>query len=87
MTWDTVLLSCGPAVSARHLGPDFSWTGQVNLGRYHGGRRPSSNDSFHSPAVIPPTALDKLSIMKHYHRTANVQSHLTSPFTDDGNAS
>ena len=32
-------------------------------GRYHGGRRPSSDDSFHSPIVIPPSALDKLSII------------------------
>ena len=28
-------------------------------GRYHGGRRPSSDDSFHSPTVVPPSALDK----------------------------
>ena len=37
-------------------------------GRYHGGRRPSSDDSLHSPTVIPPSALDKPSIMKRYHR-------------------
>ena len=37
-------------------------------GRYHGGRRPSSDESFHSPIVIPPSALDKPSIMKRYHR-------------------
>ena len=36
-------------------------------GRYHGGTRPSSDDSFHSPTVIPPSALDILSIMKHNH--------------------
>ena len=36
-------------------------------GRYHGGRRPSSDDSFHSPAIIPPSALNKPSIMKRYH--------------------
>ena len=36
-------------------------------GRYHGGRRPSSDDSFHSPTVIPPSALDKPSIVKRYH--------------------
>ena len=35
---------------------------------YHGGRRPSSDDSFHSPTVIPPSAFDKPSIMKCYHR-------------------
>ena len=37
-------------------------------GRYHGGRRPSSDDSLYSPTVIPPSALDKPSIMKRYHR-------------------
>ena len=37
-------------------------------GRYHGGRRPSSDDSFHSPTIIPPSALYKFSIMKRYHR-------------------
>ena len=36
--------------------------------RYHAGRRPSSDDSFHSPAVILPSTLDKPSIMKRYHR-------------------
>ena len=34
-------------------------------GRYHGGRRPSSDDSL---PVIPPSALDKPSFMKRYHR-------------------
>ena len=38
------------------------------MGRYHGGRRPSSDDSFHSPTAIPPSALGKPSIMKRYHR-------------------
>ena len=37
-------------------------------GRYHGGRRPSSDDSLHSPTVIPPSALDEPSIMKRYNR-------------------
>ena len=37
-------------------------------GRYHGGRRPPRDDSFHSPTVIPPSALDKPSIMKSYNR-------------------
>ena len=46
-------------------------------GRYHGGRRPSSDDSFHSPTVIPPPTLDKPSIMKRYHRRRTC-SH-TSP--------
>ena len=47
-------------------------------GRYHGGRRLSSDDSLYSPTVIPPSALDKPSIMV---RLANVQSHLTSSFS------
>ena len=46
-------------------------------GRYHGGRRPSSDDSFHSPTVIPPSSLDKSSIMKPYHHRQTC-SH-TSP--------
>ena len=37
-------------------------------GRYHGGRRPSSDASLRSPTVIPPPALEKPSIMKRYHR-------------------
>ena len=44
------------------------WRTMVTWGRYHGGRRPSCDDSFHSPTVIPPSALDKPSIMKRYHR-------------------
>ena len=36
-----------------------------NRGRYHG---PSSDDNLHSPTVIPPSALDKTSAMKRYHR-------------------
>ena len=31
-------------------------------GRCHGGRRPSSDDSFHSPTIIPPSALEKPTI-------------------------
>ena len=41
---------------------------QSTWGRYHGGRRPSSDDSFHSPTVIPSSALDKPSVMKRCHR-------------------
>ena len=46
-------------------------------GLCHGGRRPSSDDSFHSPTVIPPSVLDKPSITKRYHRRRTF-SH-TSP--------
>ena len=46
-----------------------------------------SDDSFHSLTVIPPSALDKPSIIKRYHRRQTcMQSHL-STFADDGNAS
>ena len=37
-------------------------------GRYHGDWQPSIDDSFHNPTVIPPSALDKPSIKKRYHR-------------------
>ena len=47
---------------------DLSSAGPQTRGRYHGGRRPSSDDSFHSATVIPPAALDKPSIMKLDHR-------------------
>ena len=40
----------------------------VVFGRYHGGRRPSSDDSLQSLAAIPPSTLDKPSIMKRFHR-------------------
>ena len=46
-------------------------------GLYHGGRRPSSDDSFQSPTVIPPSTLDTPSIMKRHHRRRTC-SH-TSP--------
>ena len=45
-----------------------SWTVGLSRGRYHGGRRPSSDDSLYSPTVIPPSALDKPSVMKRCHR-------------------
>ena len=49
--------------------------------RYHGGRRPSSDDNFHSPTVIPPSALDKSSIMKrcHHRQTCSHTSPRRSP--------
>ena len=37
-------------------------------GQYHGDQRPSCDDSYHSQTVIPPSTLNKPSIMKHYHR-------------------
>ena len=46
--------------------PQYTDT-ELTRGWYHRGRRLSNVDSFHSPTVIPPSALDKLSIMKRYH--------------------
>ena len=54
------------------------WT-PVTRGWYHGGRRPSSDDSFHSPPVILPSALDKPRIMKHYHRWWVTRWGVTAP--------
>ena len=59
-----------------HLRLIVGWSCSVTIatqliaswGTYHGGRRPSSDDSLHSSNVIPPSAFDKPSIMKHYHR-------------------
>ena len=61
----------------RH-GERFTVQGGIEVrGRYHGDRRSSSDDSFHSPTVIPPSTLDKPSTMKRYHRRRTC-SH-TSP--------
>ena len=56
-------------------------------GRCHGGRRLSSDDSFLSPSVIPPSALDKPSIMKRYHRLRATRVRCDCTFADDGDAS
>ena len=44
-------------------------------GWYHGGQRPSS---LYSPTVIPPSALNKPSIMKRYHRQRTTRWSLTA---------
>ena len=49
-------------------------------GWYHGGRRTSTDDSFHSPAGIGPSARHKRSITKRAHRRLTFQSHLISSF-------
>ena len=49
-----------------------------NGGRYHGGRRPSSDDSLRSSTVIPPSALDKPSIMKRYYRRQTTRWGVTA---------
>ena len=61
----------GPCPSSCPLVPGFSSLVRASglhgayWSRYHGGRRPSSD---YSPTVIPPSALDKPSIMERYHR-------------------
>ena len=50
----------------------------VTWGHNHGGRRPSSDDSFHSPTVIPPSTLDKPSIMKRHHRRRTTRWSVTA---------
>ena len=47
-------------------------------GRYHGGQQPSSDDSFHSLTIIPPSALDKPSIVKRYHRRQTTRWGVTA---------
>ena len=47
-------------------------------GRYHGGRPPSSDDSFHSKTVIPPLVPDKPSIVKRYHRQRTTRRGVTA---------
>ena len=51
---------------------------QQTKGWYHGDRRPSSDDSFQSPTVFPPSALDKPNIMKRYHRRRTARWGVTS---------
>ena len=73
---------------------EMSWSSletSLSRGRYHGGRRPSSDDSFHSPA----SALDHHSTISarqtEYHKalpsSANDEVRCDCTFADDGNAS
>ena len=57
---------------------DCSWLPNDLWGRYRGGRRPSSDDSLHSPTVIPPSALDKPNIMKRFHRRRTMRWGVTA---------
>ena len=71
-------LSEGAGQWSASLSPSTLTPVNQSWGRYHGGRRSSSNDSFfYSPTVISPSALNKPSIMKRYHRRRTC-SH-TSP--------
>ena len=69
-----------PMLEGRHCNLCHQLDLYVRWDREHGpvSWRPSSDDSFHSPTVIPPSALDKpSSIVKRYHRRRTC-SH-TSP--------
>ena len=81
-----LLYTCWPKIMHWPLLFDSCTHGRTHTptrGRYHGGRRQSSDDSFHSPTVIPPSALDRASIMKRYHRrrTCSHTSPRRSPTT------
>ena len=54
---------------------------------YHGGRQPSSDDSFHSLTVIPSSALDKPIITKYVPSSANNGVRCDCTIADDGKAS
>ena len=47
-------------------------------GQYHGGRRPSGDNSFHSPTVISLSAPVKPSIMRRYHRQQTTRWGVTA---------
>ena len=74
---------------------DWAGARPLTWGRYHGGRLPSSDDSFPTIGTRQTECHDRHSTIgtrqTEYHEalpsSANVQSHLTSTFTDDGNAS
>ena len=51
---------------------------RTTWGRCHEGRRPSGDDSLHSPTVIPPSPPDKPSIMKRYHRRRTTRWGVTA---------
>ena len=56
----------------------FPFLALMSWRRYHGGQRPSSDDSLHSPTAIPPSALDKSSIIKRYHRQRTTRWGVTA---------
>ena len=71
-------LSCGNFTCCHSETEVADQTCYVSRGQYHGGRRPSSDDSFHSPTVIPPSALDKPSIMTRYYRRQTTRWGVTA---------
>ena len=62
------LFSCSAHGNVALPIPGFAASCGKTMGRYHGGRRRPSDDTFHSPTVIPPSALDKPCTMKRYYR-------------------
>ena len=56
-------------------------------GWYHGGRRPSGDNRLHSPNRHSTIGTRQTEHHEVLSSSANVQSHLTSSFADDGDAS
>ena len=50
--WNYAWQTCQPAASMEPQGSSPRGRLERTWGRYHGGRRPSSDDSFHSPTII-----------------------------------
>ena len=79
----------GPSrtVHAAHVQSHWARAGERRRrprGRYHGGRRPSSDESFHSPTVIPPSALEH---HKALPSSTNDEVRCDCTFADNRNAS
>ena len=60
------------------------WQALLTRGRYHGGRRPSSDDSFHSPTVIPPIGTGQNEYHEALPSSSNVEVRCDCTFADDG---
>ena len=59
----------------------------ANLGPvYHGDRRPSSDDSFHSPTVLSTVGTRRTEYHEALPTSANDEVRCDCTFTDDGNA-
>ena len=81
------MISLGHGKQGREVGierwggvgdPHASGGRTMPRGQYQGFRQPSSDDSFHSPTVIPPWVLDKPSIIKSYHYRQTTRRGVTA---------
>ena len=55
-------------------------------GRYHGGRRPSSDDSFHSPTLHSIIGIRQTEYQEALPSSVNDEVRCDCTFADDGNA-